>query len=366
MADQEFKIDTGNKIMMILSVLALLAVVVFLLTHLANFLGQLALGDRDPVPAATETVDQRIAPVGRVEVAAVDLDAAPAAPKAPADVYQSACAACHSIGAAGAPRSDDGDEWERRLSEKGLDTLVLHSINGFQGMPARGGNPNLSDEEVTGAVKYMLTEAGLDVDATAVAAADPPAAVEPEPAAVPEIAGDVDAGRDRYAACVSCHGAEGEGMGIFPKISGQSAAYIADKLKAYRAGETVGPNTALMAPMAMPLSDEAIADLAVFVATLGMPEELAPEPEAEQAGPAGNAEAGAGLYGACASCHGPQGQGMGTFPKISGQSADYVADKLRAYRAGEMVGPQSPLMIPQALGLSDQAIADLAAYIASF
>ncbi len=359
MADQEFKIDTGNKILMVVSLLALLAVVVFLLTHLANFLGQLALGERDPVPAVTETVDQRIAPVGRVEVAAVDVDPAPAAPKAPGEVYQSVCAACHTAGIAGAPRTDDGDEWARRLDEKGLDTLVSHSINGFQAMPARGGNPNLTDEEVTGAVKYILAEAGLDVDeTTAVAVTEEPVA-DPEPA--PAVAGDVDAGRDRYAACISCHGAEGEGMGIFPKIAGQSADYVAEKLKAYRAGETVGPNTALMAPMAMPLSDEAIADLAAYVATLGAPEEAAAEPEV-----AGDAEAGAGRYGACASCHGAQGQGMGIFPKISGQSAGYVADKLKAYRAGETVGPNSALMIPQALGLSDEAIADLAAYIASF
>jgi len=364
-ADQEFKIDTGNKILMGISLLALLAVVVFLVTHLAGFLGQLALGERDPAPAVTETVDQRIAPVGRVEVAAVDLAAAPAAPKAPGEVYQSVCAACHSVGAAGAPRTDDGDEWARRLDEKGLDTLVSHSINGFQAMPARGGNPNLTDEEVTGAVKYILAEAGLEVDdTTAVAVADEPVA-DAEPA--PAVAGDVDAGRDRYAACISCHGAGGEGMGIFPKIAGQSADYVAEKLKAYRAGEPVGPNTALMAPMAMGLSDEAIADLAVYVATLGAPETAAAEPEAApEPEVSGDAQAGAGRYGACASCHGPQGQGMGIFPKVAGQSASYIADKLKAYRAGETVGPNTALMAPMAMGLSDEAIADLAAYIASF
>jgi cytochrome c553 len=81
------------------------------------------------------------------------------------------------------------------------------------------------------------------------------------------VAGDPQAGADRYGACASCHGAQGQGMGIFPKIAGQTAGYIADRLKAYRAGETVGPNSALMMPQAMGLSDEAIADLAAHIAS---------------------------------------------------------------------------------------------------
>ena len=362
MAEQEFKIDTGNKIFMGLSVLVLVAVVAFLVYHLLNFAGQLALGDPDPVLA--EAVEQRIAPVGRVEVAAVDPDAAPGEPQPPAEVYQSVCAACHNTGAAGAPVVDDTDEWTQRLDEKGLDTLVSHAINGFQGMPARGGNPNLTDEEVTGTVEYMLAEAGLEVedDAAQVAAAvDAAADAEPAP-----VAGDVDAGRDRYATCVSCHGAEGEGSGIFPKIAGRSAGYIADRLITYRSGEQVGPNSALMMPQATGLSDEAIADLASYVATLGESGEAAAEPEsAPEAEMAGDADAGGQRYATCISCHGAEGQGMGIFPRIAGRSADYVADRLESYRAGEMVGPNSPLMIPQAMGLSDEAIADLAAYIAS-
>lgn len=264
MAEQEFKIDTGNKIFMGLSVLVLVAAVAFLVYHLLNFAGQLALGDPDPVLA--EAVEQRIAPVGRVEVAAVDPDAAPGEPQPPAEVYQSVCAACHNTGAAGAPVVDDTDEWTQRLDEKGLDTLVSHAINGFQGMPARGGNPNLTDEEVTGTVEYMLAESGLEVedDAAQVAAAvDAEADAEPAP-----VAGDVDAGRDRYATCISCHGAAGQGMGIFPKIAGRSADYVADRLASYRAGEMVGPNSPLMIPQAMGLSDEAIADLAAYIASL--------------------------------------------------------------------------------------------------
>jgi cytochrome c5 len=186
-ADQEIKMDAGNKFLMVVSVLVLVAVVAFLVYHLAGFLGQLALGERDPAPEVIETVNQRIAPVGRVEVAAVDPDAAPAEPKPASEVYSSVCSACHNAGVAGAPKADDGDEWARRLEEKGLDTLVSHSINGFQGMPARGGNPNLSDEEVAGTVAYILEQAGVRVEDDAAveeAVAEAPAVGRAEPAGV--------------------------------------------------------------------------------------------------------------------------------------------------------------------------------------
>lgn len=277
MADQEIKMDAGNKFLMVISVLVLAAVVAFLVYHLTGFLGQLALGEPDPAPAVIETVDQRMAPIGRVEVAAVDPDAPPAEPQPASEVYSSVCAACHNDGVAGAPKADDGDEWGRRLDEKGLDTLVSHSINGFQGMPARGGNPNLTDEELERTVAYMLEQAGVSVDdaadgetADGEAAGDEAADDEAVAEEVPEslVAGDASAGADRYGTCASCHGAEGQGMGIFPKIAGQTPEYIAGRLQQYRAGEQVGPNSALMMPQASGLSDEAIADLAAYIATL--------------------------------------------------------------------------------------------------
>ena len=264
MADQEFKIDSGNRILMVISLLALAAAVVFLVYHLIGFLGQVAIGEREPVPALTGTVDDRMAPIGRVVVARVDPDAAPTAPKPAGEVFRTVCAACHETGAAGAPRIADRAEWLRRFNEKGLDTLVSHSINGFQGMPARGGNPGLSDEEVGNTVRFMLAEAGVDAGGPAPTTG---AAVEEAAPVAGAAAGDAAAGQARYAACVSCHGPQGQGMGIFPKIAGQSAEYIAGKLTAYRAGETVGPTTALMAPQAMGLTDKDIADLAAYIAS---------------------------------------------------------------------------------------------------
>lgn len=356
MSDREIKMDAGNRFLMVVSLVVLAAVLIFLLMHLVRFAGQLGLVERDPEPQ--ELIAQRIAPVGRVVAVANDRDAPPAPPRAGADVYRTVCAVCHDAGVAGAPRADDGAEWRRRHDEKGLDTLVRHSIQGFQGMPARGGNPGLSDEEVTGAVAYLLATAGIDQDAPGQAVAE---AVGAEP--VPQVVGDATAGQGKYAACVSCHGAEAMGMGIFPRLAGHPASYIADRLQSYRAGIMVGPTSPLMMPHAASLSDQDIADLAAYVAVLGGVVEETVESVEAGAEPAGDPAAGQQAFAACISCHGPQGQGMAIFPRIAGQTADYISGRLKQYRAGEMVGPSSPLMMPHAAGLSDEQIADLAAYI---
>ena len=65
----------------------------------------------------------------------------------------------------------------------------------------------------------------------------------------------------------------------------------------------------------------------------------------------------------CINCHGKAGKGMASFPSIVGRDADYIADRLMQYRAREMVGPNSAIMMSWAEKLSDEEIANLAAYI---
>jgi cytochrome c553 len=80
-------------------------------------------------------------------------------------------------------------------------------------------------------------------------------------------AGDAGAGQAAFATCVGCHGAAGEG-GVGPKLAGQSAEAIKEKLHKYKNGEQVGPMTSMMAPMAAGLSDADIDNIAAYVATL--------------------------------------------------------------------------------------------------
>ena len=70
-------------------------------------------------------------------------------------IYNQICMACHMTGAAGAPIRGEADQWSARL-EQGIETLYDHSINGFNAMPAKGGNPNLSDDEVKAATDYLV------------------------------------------------------------------------------------------------------------------------------------------------------------------------------------------------------------------
>ncbi|WP_411827186.1 c-type cytochrome [Luteolibacter sp. AS25] len=74
-------------------------------------------------------------------------------------VYLSECAICHDEGEESAPALTRASEWRER-SQKGETVLISHAINGFRGedgkMPARGGTPSLTDEEVTKSVLYML------------------------------------------------------------------------------------------------------------------------------------------------------------------------------------------------------------------
>jgi cytochrome c553 len=65
----------------------------------------------------------------------------------------------------------------------------------------------------------------------------------------------------------------------------------------------------------------------------------------------------------CVNCHGAAGQGMASFPAIRGRDAAYIADRLETYRAREMVGPNSAIMMSLSADLSDEDIANLAAFI---
>jgi cytochrome c5 len=71
------------------------------------------------------------------------------------EVYNKACATCHTSGVADAPKTGDMEAWKDRIAQ-GTDTLYDHAINGYEGMPAKGGDSSLTDDQVKAAVDYML------------------------------------------------------------------------------------------------------------------------------------------------------------------------------------------------------------------
>lgn len=141
---------------------------------LAMKLNDMVRGDfQEHADVYIEAVNARIEPFGDVYLPGDDLTAggpqvaAVAAPEpveaamSGPQVYNEACIACHGTGIGGAPSFGDAAAWGPRI-EQGIDTLIQHAIEGYQGstgfMPPKGGRMDLSDEEVAAAVEYMASE----------------------------------------------------------------------------------------------------------------------------------------------------------------------------------------------------------------
>ena len=90
-------------------------------------------------------------------------DAAPAGKVDGEKVYKALCFSCHDMGIAGAPKLGDKTEWDPRIA-KGMDALYTSALKGKNDvpgkvMPAKGGNPALSDDEVKASVDFMVSKA---------------------------------------------------------------------------------------------------------------------------------------------------------------------------------------------------------------
>lgn len=112
-------------------------------------------------------------------------------------VVRDQCARCHQTGLDGAPKIGDRQAWIPRL-KKGLDPLVASAVHGHGGMPARGGMPDLSSDEIRGAIVYMFN-AGL------------PALPPPVPAAPADPHHKVVSGTDIYLGMMKAESLRGGG-----------------------------------------------------------------------------------------------------------------------------------------------------------
>ena len=115
------------------------------------------------------TVAENIKPIAAVEVAAAsDVHVV----KTGAEVVKGGCAMCHAAGLMSAPIIGDKAQWEPRIAQ-GYETLVKHAINGIRTMPAKGGNPALTDGEVAAAVAEMANQSGASFEVPKPAEAAP-------------------------------------------------------------------------------------------------------------------------------------------------------------------------------------------------
>jgi cytochrome c5 len=155
-------------------------VIVVVLAFLVPIIGialitQLVTGQRQAPPADDSGVLNRIKPVGEVVIAQAS---APAGQRTGEQVFGEVCKNCHEAGLAGAPKYGDKAAWEHVLAE-GEKIAVDHALHGFRAMPAKGGNPDLTDDEVHRAVAFMANNVGANWKAPAVSAAPATAANAP-------------------------------------------------------------------------------------------------------------------------------------------------------------------------------------------
>ncbi len=114
----------------------------------------------DMVPPGTDDdIRARLQPFGNLCRAGEDCGQAAAVvasgPLSGEAVYNQFCVACHSAGVGGSPVLGDVDAWAPRLAQ-GMDTLWDHTLNGINAMPAKGTCMSCSDEELRGAMDYMV------------------------------------------------------------------------------------------------------------------------------------------------------------------------------------------------------------------
>jgi cytochrome c5 len=128
-------------------------------------LGQVGNAISDAIPSESQTaeaIQQRIKPVASVTVGeapapqAVQVAASDDGAGNGKQITTQVCAMCHASGMMGSPKLGNKANWAPRI-DKGIETLYTHAINGFNMMPARGGNPSLSDDDVKAAVDYMVS-----------------------------------------------------------------------------------------------------------------------------------------------------------------------------------------------------------------
>lgn len=175
--------------------------------------------------------------------------------------------------------------------------------------------------------------------------------------------GTAEAGQAKSTPCVACHGVDGNSLNpVWPTLAGQHPSYIVKQLKAFKSGARQDP---MMSPMAAPLSEQDMEDLAAYFASK-TPNGLEAEPSKVSLGQrlfrGGDEKTG---LAACEACHGPGGDGnpAAQYPSIRGQHATYVATQLKNYRSGTRQTDQNQMMRNVAATMTDEQIAAVAAYV---
>lgn len=180
------------------------------------------------------------------------------------------------------------------------------------------------------------------------------------------ITGDAEKGKEKAGQiCQACHALDGNGIPaqpIWPKLAGQHPNYIYKQLNNFKNNDRYNVQ---MSPMAMPLSDEDMRNLAAYYSSLPQTGGQA-DPELVNLGEkiyrAGNPKSG---VPACSGCHGPAGMGtnLSKFPRLAGQYPEYIDQTLKLFRKMERQNDPAGMMRGVSARMTDEEIAAVAQYI---
>jgi cytochrome c553 len=175
--------------------------------------------------------------------------------------------------------------------------------------------------------------------------------------------GDPEAGAQKAVVCGACHGMNGNSVNPeWPNLAGQHASYIAAQLELFKQGVR---NNVIMAPNAMILGEQDMADLGAYFARQplqGLEADPSLVARGEQLYRGGDATRD---LPACIACHGPQGQGNAParYPALRAQHSLYTYTQLKAYASGERKAAGNEIMQFVAAKLSDEDMRSVASYL---
>jgi cytochrome c553 len=275
--------------------------------------------------------------------------------------FHRACSSCHGapgirpdlVAQRALPPPPDLTHVSRGWNDRELFWIVKHGIK-YTGMPAW---PALErDDEVWSVVAFLRRLPLIDH-------------AEYRRLATGGVGSVAQSGRDLArggvtdlptGACARCHGDEGQrpSSALVPILHGQSREFLAAALHNYASGRR---SSGIMQPIAAELTAETVAKLASYYASLDLP---APAAEASVIGRdlATHGDAAARIP-ACTGCH--DAQALPLYPRLAGQNAAYMANRLRLWKQGLAPSTDTEsVMAPIARLLSDEQIADVSAFFA--
>ncbi|MBV5311084.1 c-type cytochrome [Chromatium okenii] len=211
----------------------------------------------------------------------------------------------------------------------------------------------------------MMKTLLLTISVAAIFAAGVVQAAEQHAAAASQVTtGDIKAGEQKASTiCIACHGPQGNSLvPIWPKLAGQHPDYIKKQIMDFKAGNRYNVQ---MTPMAMPLTDQEVADVAAYFSSQKQSGGTA-DSELTKLGEsiyrAGNPTTG---VPACSGCHGPAGlgQGLSRFPRLSGQHAGYIKQTLGYFQKQERANDPNGMMRGVTARMTDQEMTAVSQYI---